>query len=174
VGDADIVMEPRSLRVADNIGGRRILADVIETGGIWELARKAKVTVPESVLVIVVNAQVGGHHAFAERAALPSLGTIIGAVSSVGIYRYNFETVELLRESARRWSEEGLSHGFELDTHVAEVAFDSLPDPEEREFFNHVATSFTLDDETIDRLIEVGGRLLRDSPDFKAFLATMK
>jgi len=36
-----------------------------------------------------------------------------------------------------------------------------------------VKTSFSLDDETVDRLIAVGGRLLRESPDFKDFLATV-
>ena len=34
--------------------------------------------------------------------------------------------------------------------------------------------SFSLDDKTVDRLIEVGGRLLRESPDFKQFLDAAK
>ncbi len=51
------------------------------------------------------------------------------------------------------------------------MSFDDLGDAEERDFFNGVATSFDLDDEIIDRLIEVGGRLLRESPDFRSFMA---
>ena len=35
-------------------------------------------------------------------------------------------------------------------------------------------TSFNLDDTTVDRLIEVGGRLLRESQDFQDFLARQK
>ena len=159
--------------VADNIGARRILADVIETGGFWELAERAQLTIPEAVLFIVVNAQAGGHHDWAQRAKVPSLTTVLGAVSSVGIYRYNFETVELLRESAARWSQEAKNRGAQLDTYVSELAFDTLEDPKEREFFNGVETSFNLDDETIDRLVEVGGRLLRESPDFQKFLASV-
>ena len=31
-----------------------------------------------------------------------------------------------------------------------------------------------LDDTTVDRLIEVGGRLLRESPDFQKFLTSLK
>ncbi len=157
--------------VADNIGARRIIADVVESGGYWKRAEWAQVTAPESVLYIVVNAQAGGHHGWAQRASVPSLVTILGAVSNVGIYRYNFETVELLRESAKRWSETARKHGDRLDTHVVEVAFDSLEDPKERAFFNGVETSFSLPDETIDRLIEVGGRLLRESKEFEKFLA---
>ena len=61
-----------------------------------------------------------------------------------------------------------------MTAHVAEVAFEYLDDPKERAFFDGVETSFNLDDETVDRLIEVGGRLLRESPDFKEFLGTLQ
>ncbi len=54
---------------------------------------------------------------------------------------------------------------------MVEVAFENLADAEERAYFNEVPTSLSLDDDTIDRLIEVGGRLLRESLDFQAFLA---
>jgi hypothetical protein len=94
---------------------------------------------------------------------------IVGGV--VGMYRYNFETIELLRGAADDWSRQAAKRGHRLDTYVSEVAFGDLGDLEERDFFNGVATSFDLDDETIDRLIEVGGRLLRESPEFRSFMA---
>jgi NTE family protein len=37
--------------------------------------------------------------------------------------------------------------------------------------FDNVATALKLKDVTVDRLIEVGGRLLREATDFQAFLA---
>ena len=97
-----------------------------------------------------------------------------GAYGGLQLYRYNFETIELLRESALSWEVEARSRGFDLHTRVAEVAFENLADEKERRFFNEVKTSFNLDDETVDRLIEVGGRLLRESPDFQAFLSHVK
>jgi NTE family protein len=157
--------------VSDNIGARRILANVIVTGGFWEMVEQEKISVPSAVLYIVVNAQAGGDHGWVQKAGAPSLARILGAVTSVGMYRYNFETIELLRENTADWSREATKHGHRLDTYVSDVAFDNLSSAEEREFFNRVATSFDLDDETIDRLIEVGGRLLRDSPDFQEFLS---
>ena len=42
------------------------------------------------------------------------------------------------------------------------------------DFFNAVGTSFNLDDETVDRLIEVGRRLLRESPDFQQLVASLR
>jgi NTE family protein len=164
--------------VADNIGARRILANVIQAGNVENLVREEGIEIPRRILYIIVNAQAGGHHhkhsGRLRRPSIPSAAQVLGAISGTGIYRYNFETIELLRESAQRWSLEEEKRGSEMTPYVAEVAFDSLQDRDEREFFNQVKTSFKLDDETIDRLIEVGGRLLRETPEFQQFLADMK
>jgi NTE family protein len=160
--------------VADNIGARRVIAEVVHSGGVQELTDASAIVVPEYVLYVIVNAQAGGRHEWDQNASLPGFRDVLSAISNTGIYRYNFETIELLRESAKEWSREAAKEGATLAPFVAEVAFDNLPDPGEREFFNEVKTSWNLDDETIDRLIEVGGRLLRESPDFKRFLAEME
>ena len=160
--------------VADNIGARRLLADVIDAGSVDKFAGRVQIDVPEHVLYIIVNAQAAGYHQWRTQPRLPRLRDVLSAISGTGIYRYNFETVELLRESTIRWARQAAKDGQVMTPHVAEVAFDSLSDPEERKYFNSVKTSFKLDDETIDRLIEVGGRLLRESSDFKEFLAEFK
>ena len=61
-----------------------------------------------------------------------------------------------------------------LKPYIAEVAFDSLSDSEERDYFNSVETSFKPDDEKIGRLIEVGGRVLRETAEFQELLADLK
>jgi NTE family protein len=160
--------------VADNVGARRLLANVIEAGGVDEFGEEKHIVVPENIVYIIVNAQAGGHHTWNKKLSIPSLTDVLSSISSVGIYRYNFETIELLREKTAEWSDKAAKSGKPLNAYVAEVAFDGLADAEERAYFNGVATSFNLDDETVDRLIEVGGRLLRDSPEFKQFLATVK
>jgi len=159
--------------VADNIGARRILSDVIDAGNPLALAEKTNLAIPERLLYIIVNAQVAGKPTSTKKPATPSLRTTLSLVSGTGIYRYNFETIELLRESVAAWSQQVESHGL-MQADVVEVAFDYLEDAEERVFFDGIATSFNLDDETIDRLIEVGGRLLRESPDFKDFIAQLQ
>jgi len=160
--------------VADNIGARRLLDEVIQRGGIMDLAEAARLQIPERVIYIVVNAQAGGHHDWDKKLALPSLLSVLGSISSVGIYRYNFETIELLREEAAQWSKQMAANDRTMQTHVIEVAFDNLGDENERTFFNGVKTSFDLDDTTVDRLIEVGGRLLRESPGFQEFLGSVR
>ena len=61
--------------------------------------------------------------------------------------------------------------GSRVDTSRIVVQFDALADPAERAFFNSVPTSSSLPDATVDRLIEVGRWLLRESPDYQTFLA---
>ena len=160
--------------VADNIGARRILANVIHSGGVLDMAEATHIPVPEYLVYIVVNAQAGGRHDWDKKPALPSIATVLSSISSVGIYRYNFETIELLREATDEWSRQSAKRGETMHSSVVEVAFGNLEDAKEREFFNDVETSFNLDDTTVDRLINVGGRLLRESPDFQKFLANLR
>jgi hypothetical protein len=54
--------------------------------------------------------------------------------------------------------------------HLIAIGFDQLPSPEERAFFNQVPTRFALPEATVDRLIDVGARLLRESPEYRALL----
>ena len=50
------------------------------------------------------------------------------------------------------------------------VSFDELEDEKERRYFNACPRTSTSSDEEVDRLREVGRRLLRDSPDFQRLL----
>jgi hypothetical protein len=105
-----------------------------------------------------------------------SISRMISAVSGVQIYSYNFETLELMRESLKNWADEVPSdaHGRLVQTYLPEVVFKSLEDPGERAYFDALPTSFHLDDEAVDRLIAVGCRLLRGSPEFQRLIATLQ
>ena len=60
-----------------------------------------------------------------------------------------------------------------IDFQVMDVSFDAIIDPEERAFFMNLPTSFVLDDEEVDRLREMGGRLLRQSPVYQEIVANL-
>ncbi len=49
-----------------------------------------------------------------------------------------------------------------------------LTDEDEQRYFNRLPTSFVLSDEQVDRLREVGQRLLRESPQFQDLLETLR
>ncbi len=98
----------------------------------------------------------------------------MNSVTSVQIGRYNFETIELLRQSLRSLAQEVKPPAQAPSTHLIEVSFEAIADPTERNFFNNVPTSFKLDEDTVDRLTEAGRRLLRDSKEFQALLTAIQ
>jgi len=53
---------------------------------------------------------------------------------------------------------------------VLDVSFDAIPDPKERAYFMNLPTSFVLPPEEVDRLRDVAGRLLRQSPEYESIL----
>jgi NTE family protein len=58
----------------------------------------------------------------------------------------------------------------ELRFHVLDINFENLSDPDERDYFMNLPTSFVLEDEQVDHLREVAGRLLRQSPVYQDLL----
>lgn len=96
----------------------------------------------------------------------------VRSISGVQIHRYDFETLALLRSSMEQWAKEFPpdERGRGVQFHLVELAFDFLEDPEERDFFNNLPTSFNLPDETVDRLRDDARRLLRQSEDFQQLL----
>ena len=57
-----------------------------------------------------------------------------------------------------------------VDLHVMEINFENLADDAERAYFMNLPTSFVLEEEAVDRLREVGGKLLRQSPVYQEML----
>ena len=161
--------------IADNLGLRGPLENVILVGGIRERLEMLGDARPRHVAIVVVNAEVHPEPPFNRGAGAPGLGSILNAVSGIQIYSYNFETLELMRQSLHSWVRQMPSgaDGQPVRGYVPEVAFDSLEDPAERAFFDGLPTSFKLGGEAVDRLIEAGGRLLRESPDFQALVAAL-
>ena len=162
--------------IADNLGLRVPLDNVILVGGIRRRLDQLGGARPAHVMVVVVNAEVHPEPRFSLTPASPSLALIINAVSGVQIYSYNFETLELIRASLKNWADDVPpdAQGRRVQTYVPEVIFEALEDPNERAYFNELPTSLSLDDEAIDRLIAAGRHLLRKSPDFQRLLAALQ
>lgn len=161
--------------VADNLGLRAPLETVALTGGLRARFKQLGVDRPAHMAVIVVNAEVHPDPPYSLTATGPGLAAMISAVSGVQIYSYNFETLELLHESMGHWQEHAAAdpQGVPLHTYISEIEFASVADPKEREYLNGLPTSFSLTDAQVDRLIEVGRRELRKSPDFQRLLHEM-
>ena len=163
--------------LSDNLGLRAML-DRLALAGAGELATTYRRDGLRRLVRIVVNAQARHDYPQLDQyAEVPTLSAIAFAVSNT-TDRYNVETLayarsamnEAARELARRQRKAGQPNGVDVQAMLIEISFDDLDDPEERAYFNALPTSYNLPPEAIDRLREVGARLLRASPDYQRLL----
>jgi NTE family protein len=162
--------------IADNIGLRGPIENVLLVGGVDERLRQIDSAVPRQLVVIVVNAEVHKQPHFTLASAAPGLANVLGTVSGAEIRATNFDTLELMRETLKQWARElpRRPDGRRVRTSLITIGFDLIEDADERDFFNGLPTSFRLPDETVDRLIAVARRLLRESEDYQELVRELR
>jgi NTE family protein len=165
--------------VADNLGLRGILENL---EGV-EASRghgDARIRDLRRVAVIVVNARSAPATDWDRSESPPGTLFILLQSASVPIDRYSYESVETLNDIFARWNSlrevaelRGSRPGDtlpNLQLYAVDVSFDELDDGAKRDYFMNLPTSFALPPEAVDRLREVGGRLLRESSEFRALV----
>jgi NTE family protein len=157
--------------VSDNLGIRGILESLIARGGIRESLKNMGLEKTRRVAIVIVDAKTREKARWQIVDEVPGIGTILGVSSTIMINKYNFETIELLHHVARDWAYDDQMHGEKpIDYYIVHVAFDALPDEKERDYFNNIPTSFSLEEQQVDRLREVAARLLYTDRDFQRFV----
>ncbi len=160
--------------IADNLGVRGPLDSVMEAGGMWTRLEAAATKNPRSMVFIVVDSSTNPKESFMSLPGAPSIAAMLGSVTNTQLHRYNFETKALLMEKMEDWAKEMAAHGVPITSHFVDLAEYGISDPAERKFFDSVPTALTLDAETVDRLIALGRKLLRDSEEFQSLLAELE
>jgi NTE family protein len=126
------------------------------------------------VVVIVVNALRFSEVDWDRSPAPPDTDTLTDQMWSIPVDRISLNTVEQASEKLAAWQAAAPAGGPERRAYFAQVTFDNLKDPAERQYFNQVKTRLTLPKEQVERLREVAGRLLRETPAFKRLLADLQ
>jgi NTE family protein len=173
--------------VSDNLGLRAILDRVIARGSVWESIKGTPVENVRKVAIIVVNAETQPDTKWDRVAGIPPFGAMVSSYSSIGIERYNQETIALLKESVKAWADEIRTQRCkagvfstepgscgDIQFYVVEVKFDALKDETERMYFKRLPTSFKLDPEEVDKLRDVAKRLLNQSEAFQQLLRELR
>jgi NTE family protein len=172
--------------VADNLGVRPVLEMFEELAVSEQFREDVGLGVIRRIVLIVVNARSAKTHDW-DRHESPSWFATLQQATSVPIARYSFESVESMKDrqailSVRRElqiARARLAGATEAEAEASvsvpklslttlDVSFDAILDPEERAYFMRLPTSFVLPAEDVDRLREVAGRLMRDSPAFQS------
>jgi NTE family protein len=122
--------------------------------------------------VIVVNALSRPETGWGRSESPPGLIAQLISATGISIARYSYEQVSLLHDYVRVLQDQTAMRGSfaPIEFFPIEVSFDAIKDPEELRYFMDLPTSFSLSAEQVDRLRETGGRLLRESPEFRRLL----
>jgi NTE family protein len=105
------------------------------------------------------------------------------SATTVTLNRYNYETVDLFRQSLERSVAEirefrcqprggapAPPDCADVAAHLIEVSFAQHPDPEERTYLNELPTTLGLSEEQADRTIAAARTILEASPEFQALV----
>ncbi|MGH8492890.1 MAG: patatin-like phospholipase family protein [Moraxellaceae bacterium] len=152
--------------IADNLGLRAML-ERLQLLGMRSLD---KTDLPRHIVVILVDAAVSPRKSIDQTAEKPSVATTVGALADVQISRYTAETRALIEEVLQQLQEAERARGKDTQFHLVEVRFSSEKREKVNRYLNSLPTSLELPNEEIDLLIAAGRSLLRESPDFQAFL----
>jgi NTE family protein len=173
--------------VADNLGLRAALDKVLASGDFWSTLQRFGMENLHKFAFIIVNAEteVSSRYSLVDKP--PGIGAMIDSYSSIAITRYNYETVMLLRESFRRWTEEVQKNRCgngpvssdpgacgDIKFYLVEVKFDALKDENERTYFKLLPTSFKLSSEEVDKLRDAAHRILNESEEFQRLLSDLR
>ena len=156
--------------IADNLGLRTYYNTVRLIGDPQRALDMFRHPDVRQILMISVNSRARKDENWSLKRANPSLGEVIGAMSSDQIDRYSIDTTEIVKSAYKKWAKQVSTPEHTVTLNFVDVNFDAVKDDAERHFLNNIGTSFSLKDEEVDRLISAAGKVLNESPDFQAFL----
>ncbi len=178
--------------LADNLGVR-FISDSFRRGTIRELINNEAI---KRLVIIVVNAGTEPPEDLDKRESPPGLATVGYKVATISMDNYTFETIEMMKElrNARLQAQRAVTDcqgilkkacpsakpldrlaGGGLEPFVVDINFESLAEnPQRRDYFLSLPTSFKLERQQVDDLVSVGGELLEKSPEFKNFIDSLK
>ena len=156
--------------ITDNLGLRAILEIVAMEGGVKAHLGRVKRTPPRRLAVIAVNASTVAQDSMDSSKKQPSMMETINAMSDIQLHRYNTTTIDSMNMALSRWIKELSTPERPLSAYFIQVDFKDIQDSGLRKYFDQVPTSFSLTNEQVDKLIEIGRQLLRNNPEFRRLL----
>ena len=179
--------------LADNIGLRHVIdsiRDADRPGGIRQLMNQSKIN---KLVVIIVNAKTEPPENIDKKKHAPSVAAVAMKTVTVSMENYSSETIELIKDlaDAREQAQRSLHDCQqllaercpggpllptlkEMSFYIIELSFENISDPNEREEFLSLPTSFKLGPAVVDKLIQKGGELLRQSPEFHRLIQDLR
>ncbi len=158
--------------ITDNLGLRTILKTVSLSGGAQKIYDQTYKTQkpPKRLVVIIVDASTTTETGIGKTTTLPSIGDTLSAVTDIQLHLYNTETNALLKEQLMKWAKKLSSKEHPITPYFIDLNVTDIEKHEDRVFFNRVPTSFSLEKEQADKLIELAKGMLRQNPEYQKLL----
>jgi NTE family protein len=163
---------------SDNLGLEALIDADLEFGGMEALIEQTlHAGPPRRFAVIVVNASV--HHRFrwSQTEAVPGVASELWRLSNDFGEHNDAEFPDLLRIALNRWKKDSAarlkSPGVQPEYYLISVDFDQLQEKADGSFFDSLPTNFHLSASTVDRVVEAGENLLKDSPEYRRLLSDL-
>jgi len=170
--------------ISDNLGVRPYINSVTMSGGMWNKLGQFGLTHTSKFIVIVVNAQNREDTSYAKRDYSVPFFEAIGALSSVPLNYYSFETMELMRNKMAQWEKDISAmrcsdlnrrpSACAVDSYMIEVSFEAGDDEAERKHLESLPTTFHLEPADVDRLKAAAKKTLKASPVFQKLVSDLQ
>ncbi len=163
--------------VTDNLGVRGSMmspvahrGDVPAMAGAFTPAQLARV---RHVLVVVANAQTYNEHEWSQAGRDPGLSSSVRASFDAALGILNTETAGLAKQGFLMWEQHvNALRGTTTDhvkVHFVVLTFNQIRDDNERRRFDRLPTRLRLAPEDVVAVRSLAGRLLDESPEYRAF-----
>jgi len=159
--------------VTDNLGLRAILSNLMLYEGTGKIEGLIKKSNPKHVVVLVVNASTTTVTDIGKSAEMASFVDVLNAVTDIQLHRYNLETNSLLKHELIKWTKALAEADIPMEPYFIELSIDDAKNPEVNLFFNQIPTSFTLEKEQVDKIINTAKGLLQQNPEYKRLLQNL-
>ena len=159
--------------ITDNMGLRAISDVVTLSGGPQAVVDKMQRKLPSNIVFLSVNASTVKHPQMDRTAKQPSMIESMDAMTSIELHRYNAATVDMVRENLDNWAKQLSTPEHHINTYFIEVSFEGVTQPQLKLFLNKIPTSFKLEPDQVDALIENGRSLLRADPEYQELLENL-
>ncbi|MEA2115657.1 MAG: hypothetical protein U9P36_09770 [Thermodesulfobacteriota bacterium] len=104
---------------------------------------------------------------------MPSITDVLNTVTDIQLHRYNLETNSLLKKELKEWTRSVSGPDGAITPYFIELSVEDVKNPEVLHFFNKIPTSFSLEKEQVDRIIDTSRRLLRNDPEYQKLLQNL-
>jgi NTE family protein len=163
---------------SDNLGLESLIDADFQFGGMERLIEETLHSgAPHRFVLIVVNASVHHQARASKSEAVPGITNELWRLADNFQEHSDVQYLDLLKVALGRWKAEAAAGGKLPGTvpeyYLVSVDLAELHGGANGSFFDNIPTNFHLPFDTINRIVEAGGTLLKESPDYQRLLSDL-